>query len=101
MKFGLSDIQYEILKRFVIDPLKANKAQVYIFGSRARGQHHPFSDIDLLYVESPNQSIPLSEIAKMTEDVENSNLTIKVGLVNAASLAKSYRESVEQDKILL
>lgn len=101
MKFGLSDDQVKVFYDLVVEPLKKNKAQVFVFGSRARGQHHPFSDIDVLYVE--NESFPLSAevISQIKEAAEESKLTIKVDLVNRSSLAKSYVESVEKDLVQL
>lgn len=48
MKFSLSDSQFQILEQLLITPLKNKKVLVYIFGSRVRGNPHPFSDIDVL-----------------------------------------------------
>jgi len=101
MKFGLSDQQYSILDKLIIQPLKSKNAKVYVFGSRARGQPHPFSDIDLMYTEDINNPIDLGDISKIKEDIENSNLAIKVDLVKDTDLAKSYRKSVEQDLVLI
>lgn len=100
MNFGLSNDQFEILRTLVIQPLKAKHAEVYIFGSRARGKHHPFSDIDILF-KDVHQLISMSEISNIKESIENSKLAIKVDLVNAADLAESYRQSVDAEKILV
>ena len=94
MKFGLSDSQFKILLDLVIRPLQNQGAKVFIFGSRAKGNHHPFSDIDLLFQENPNQPIQPELVSKILEDIENSNLVIKVDLVNEQALAKSYRDTV-------
>ena len=101
MKFGLNQEQYKILYDLVIEPLHSSGAKVYVFGSRARGKHHSFSDIDLLYVEDPQKPIGLSKISEIKENIENSNLTIKVDLVCDSSLANSYKESVDRDKVLV
>ncbi len=94
MKFGLSDSQFKILLDLVIRPLQNQGAKVFIFGSRAKGNHHPFSDIDLLFQENPNQPIQPEFVSKIMDDIENSNLVIKVDLVNEQALAKSYRDTV-------
>lgn len=94
MNFGLSDSQFKILLDLVIRPLQNQGAKVFIFGSRAKGNHHPFSDIDLLFQENPNQPIQPEFVSKILEDIENSNLVIKVDLVNEKALAKSYRDTV-------
>ena len=101
MKFGLSDEQYSILNALLIQPLKAKKAQVYVFGSRARGKFHPFSDIDVLFIEEKDFSISASDISKIKTDLENSNLAIKVDLVRNQDLAQSYIASANKDKILI
>lgn len=101
MKFGLSDSQYEILLSLVIRPLQNLGAKVFIFGSRARGKNHLFSDIDLLFQESPSRAIASESISKILEDIENSNFAIKVDLVNEKHLATSYRDKVFSEKILI
>lgn len=99
MTFGLSDSQYSILDALVIQPLKAMHAEVFIFGSRAKGKHHPFSDIDILFIEDEKFPIARSEISKIKEAAENSPLAIKLDLVCDKDLASSYRQSVEAEKI--
>jgi predicted nucleotidyltransferase len=101
MKFGLSDSQFKILEDLLINPLKSKNAKLYIFGSRARGDNHPFSDIDVLFVEDQNNLIDLAYISNLSENLENSNLAIKVDLVNSKNLAATYLPSVEKDKILI
>jgi predicted nucleotidyltransferase len=101
MKFGLSESQYFILDKLVIQPLKSKNAILYVFGSRARRQEQPFSDIDLLIKENTGNPLSQAEISKIKDDIENSDLTIKVDLVRDADLAHSYRKSVEQEMILI
>lgn len=99
MKFGLADHQYLILENLVLRPLLNKNARVFVFGSRARGNNHPFSDIDILVKEDPQFPLGWIDIAKVREDIENSNLVIKVDLVLDQDLAESYRPSVEKDLI--
>jgi predicted nucleotidyltransferase len=99
MRFGLSDEQYEILKQKLLSPLQKQGVQIFVFGSRARGNHHPYSDIDLLYKENPAQPLETGFLAGLRDDIENSGLAIKVDLVCSTELAKSYRASVEKDLI--
>jgi len=101
MTFGLSDSDYQILTDYLISPLKASHAKVYIFGSRARGQYHQFSDIDILFEEDSRYPIPFEKISLIKDRLENSNITIKVDLVNWNNLAESYKPSVLKDRILI
>ncbi len=101
MKFGLSVAQFEILDRLVVQPLKNMNALVYVFGSRARGTNHPFSDIDIMYLEAAGRPISSEVLSKIKESVEDSSLTIRVDLVNLNELAKSYVENADREKILV
>lgn len=95
MSYGLTDDEFALLDRLALQPLISAGAKVYIFGSRARGQHRKFSDVDLL-VESTNDLTRL--IAAITEALEESNFPLKVDLVPSQDLASSYRESVWRDR---
>jgi predicted nucleotidyltransferase len=99
MRFGLTKTQFKILEELVLKPLLSQKVELFVFGSRARGDFHPFSDIDLLYREVPGHAIDESIISKIKEDIEESSFPIKVDLVNDANLADSYRTSVEKNMI--
>jgi predicted nucleotidyltransferase len=98
-RFGLTPKDYEILRDVVLLPLK-RLADVYLFGSRARGTQHPYSDIDLLYeLHGPETTATQRTISDIKEAAEESNLTVKVDLVNAKDLAESYRENVMRERI--
>ncbi len=96
MKFGLTQTQFEILDRTAIQPLKKAGGQVWIFGSRARGDHKTFSDIDLLF--SFPEKAPAGLLGLISEALEESRLPFKVDLVNESELADSYREGVLDER---
>jgi predicted nucleotidyltransferase len=97
MKFGLTDEEYAQLDRWVVSPLKKFGAQVWIFGSRARGDHKTFSDVDILYSLQP--SLRLADLGNIRETIEESNFPFKVDLVDENVLAESYREQVLRERI--
>jgi predicted nucleotidyltransferase len=97
MNFGLSQSQYKILENELIEPLSKLNASVYIFGSRARGDHHPFSDVDILVKST--ESIPSEVISAIKEALEESKLEVSVDIVEDSMLADSYRDKVESEKI--
>lgn len=99
MRFGMSTEQFEVLDQLVIRPLKAQGATVFIFGSRATGRHHPYSDVDLLYKADSN--LPSGFISSLKEKIEESSFPFAVDLVNSSELAQSYRQSVEGQLIEL
>ena len=73
--------------------------KAWIFGSFARGEETPTSDVDILVVLDHSQPIGL-KFYGMWNDLE-SILDRSVDLVTENSLADFARESVERDKILI
>ncbi|MGL4759575.1 MAG: nucleotidyltransferase family protein [Patescibacteria group bacterium] len=70
--------------------------EVYIFGSRARGDNDIRSDIDLA-LELDNDRI----FASILADIEESSILLKVDLVDIATVTnKTLLENIEKDKIL-
>ena len=100
MNFGLTKEQFDILTEQVIDPLKAHNLKVYIFGARATGTNHPYSDIDILFDGETNPEIE-KLVSKIRSKMEESNYPFKVDLVYFPHLAKSYVDSVVQSRILV
>lgn len=101
MMYGLTESEFKFLSDTVINPLKSLGARVYLFGSRASGNFKKFSDIDLLYVTSPDRAILPHEIYEIVSTVEDSNFAYKIDLVAANELAESYRTNIAKEKILL
>ncbi len=99
MRFGLSDDQWNILQKLVIEPLRSVDAEIYIFGSRALGTHHPHSDVDLLF--KTKSALPAGLISNILESIEESRFPFKLDLVNENELAASYRASVLASRIAL
>ncbi len=52
---------------------------VYLFGSRAKGNYRPGSDIDLAIM---NEGVSAKKLAKLKSDFEDSNLPYNVDLVD-------------------
>ncbi len=98
MKYGLTNTELAYLDKAVITPLKMLGATVYIFGSRARGDHRRFSDVDILVDSLADLS---STISSIIEEMEESNFPYKIDLVDDRSVADSYRSSIYRDRITL
>ncbi len=101
MIYGMTDKQYELLKELVINPLKENGAQVFIFGSRVKGAHHPHSDVDLLYKLEPHLQLKSGFLSQLKEAIEESRFPFTVDLVDENNLAESYRENVQATRVEL
>jgi len=69
----------EELKEFLREFFKDEKVEVYLFGSRARGDFSEFSDVDIAIYSEKDISDKLS---LLSEILEESNLPFKVDLVD-------------------
>ena len=67
------------LKDFLREFFKEKKPKIYIFGSRARGDHTKFSDIDLGFLSEEDISY---ELSLLREIIEDSYLPYKVDIVD-------------------
>jgi len=101
MKYGLTDAEWTLLQKLVIEPLQHIGCRVWIFGSRARGNHQAFSDIDLLFELPSGKNLPPGFLSDIHESIEESRLSYKVDLVKLSDLAASYRPNVDREKIPL
>jgi predicted nucleotidyltransferase len=97
VKYGLKDEHFQFLDENLIQPLKKRGLKVYIFGSRATGKHHPFSDIDILLAGDFNDQIDAS-ISLIKEQFEESSFPIKVDLVKEPDLARSFRDRIFKER---
>ena len=98
---GLTQAENELLEHLAIRPLKEMGCEVWVFGSRARGDHRKFSDIDLLFKLPVGQTLPHGFVSELHEALEESNLVYKVDLVEEKDLAESYRDGVFKNRVLL
>lgn len=91
MNYGLTPQEYELLSKLAVEPLKTAGAAVWIFGSRARGDHRPTSDIDLMYNLPSEKTMPKGLLYTIKTDLEESRISYTVDIVDEQSLAKSYK----------
>ena len=75
--------------------LKDNGAEVYCFGSRARGKGRPDSDLDLLIKAA--SEIPLHTMALLREIFEESSLPFKVDVTDYHRISESFQKKVMRE----
>jgi len=78
------------LKELVINFLKDREVKIILFGSRARGQGYPFSDVDIGIV--PSGELNDKELAILRERIEDSNIPYKVEVVNFSEVSKDFKK---------
>jgi predicted nucleotidyltransferase len=82
-----------ILERYL------SEYEIWAFGSRAKGTAKAYSDLDLAIVaQSP---LPLALLAEVRDAFAESDLTIKVDLVDLASAGAVFRKIVEGDRVVV
>lgn len=96
MMYGLAQKEYQFLLEKVIMPLTTKSCQVYLYGSRARGEHHKFSDVDLMVHEAEDHR---ALIGNIQEEIQSSNFPYKVDLVLFEDFAESYKENYFKDRV--
>jgi len=95
---GFTEKDWALIESLLITPLKEKKCQIFVFGSRARGDQAKFSDLDILL--RPTEDID-DLVGSIRDQLEESELPVKVDLVIERDLAESYRENVAKDLIEL
>lgn len=93
--FGLTAEELHYICNTVVAPVMAQGGVVYCYGSRARGDHHPFSDLDLMVEASSDLELLLAGIR---EQISNGNFPYKVDLVQLRDFADSYKPGYQRDK---
>lgn len=81
-----------------MNPLKNQGATVWVFGSRARGDHQEYSDLDLMV--SARDDIA-AHVSKIQEVLEQENFPFTVDIVESKNFAESYQDSFDRDKVQL
>ena len=73
--------------------------EVWAFGSRARRAAKPYSDLDLAIISDHPMSLSLS--AAIADDFAESDLPIKVDVVDWATTGEAFRRIIESDKVVV
>lgn len=74
------------------------KAKIILFGSRARGTHTQWSDIDLA-LDSGKQ-LPIENVDEIRRLFEASNLLYKVEVVDLYQVPQNMKEIIEKEGVI-
>lgn len=82
----------------IVAPLLARRdARLKLFGSRARGDARPASDIDLALVAK--QPIAATDMAVLREALDESQIPFRIDLVDYASAPSYLRAAIDREGI--
>lgn len=83
----------------VILRIHVSEYPVWAFGSRVKGTAKAYSDLDLAII-SP-QPLSLTTMAALKEAFDESNLPMRVDVVDWATTSESFRHIIEQNKVIV
>ena len=86
------------LKKVVIALLKNENVKIMLFGSRARGNNYPYSDVDIGILQSGG--LEEKKLTLLREVIENLNFPYKIEMVNLAEVSEVFKTEVQKDAIL-
>ena len=73
------------------------KAQIYLFGSRARKDNLPQSDIDIT-IDNENK-IDLLTLSNIKEEIEESTIPFTVDIVDLNNISEDLKKQILKDRI--
>ena len=88
----------ELLRDAVTEFLGDMPAKVVLFGSRARGEHRPASDVDIGIV--PRGKIDRRRLALLREKIDDLNIPYKVEIVDLSEASADLREQALKDCVV-
>jgi predicted nucleotidyltransferase len=85
------------LRRMVLDALGEHDAEVWLFGSCARGDVQQHSDIDIAIL--PRSDLPREFFSNLAEDIEGSSIPYHVDLVDLRRAVETLVDEVRREGV--
>ena len=98
MKFGLEKRHLD----FILQVLQKNipQAKFYIFGSRAKGNHKEYSDIDIA-VKLGKETLSADVLGKILIEFSDSTLPYEVDIVDLNAIDDKFKNLIKDSLIEL
>ncbi len=96
---GINAPHLELVKGILHQHLPQG-TRVWVFGSRARGQCKPYSDLDLA-IDLNGQPVSMKILSAISFDFEESDLPYKVDIIDWNTIDKSFQDNIRQDMEIL
>lgn len=95
-----ADKSFERYKKTVLDIIHKQlpNAEVYLFGSRARGDDRTGSDIDIAL--DAGCLIDQKSLFHISEDLENSTIPFFIDVVDLHNVAEDFKAFIQKDMVL-
>lgn len=101
MSASAKSIEAESIKRvrrLVLSHLSSEDVRIYFFGSRARGESQPGSDIDVGIL--PASELQCGSLATLREALEDLAVPYRVDIVNLAETTETFRKHALEEATL-
>ena len=86
------------LKDMVLEALKNQNVGVVLFGSRARGDNYPYSDVDIGII--PHGPFDKTSITMLREKIEESTIPYKVEIINLEEASDDFKKEILRDAVV-
>jgi predicted nucleotidyltransferase len=87
----------EELRRMVLDALGDHAAEVWLFGSCARGKIRNASDIDIGILA--HDRLPAGFFGKLEDEIEESDIPYHVDLVDLRSVDPAWLDAIRREGV--
>jgi predicted nucleotidyltransferase len=95
MTMAVSQKHIDIIKEILLKYLPKG-SQVWAFGSRVRGNAKKYSDLDLAIDYNGNE-LPLSVMAQISYDFEESDLPFKIDIVDWNTMSSQFKQNIQKE----
>lgn len=79
----------------------ARQAEVWAYGSRVSGNNHAASDLDLALRNPQDLNEEIAGLSRLKEAFSESNLPIRVDIVDWARIPESFRREIERAHVVV
>jgi predicted nucleotidyltransferase len=75
------------------------RCEVWAFGSRAKWTAKQYSDLDLAIISE--EPLPIAIMAELRDSFDESDMTIKVDVVDWATTSESFRKIIQSNRVVI
>lgn len=77
----------------------APECEVYAYGSRVRGTHREWSDLDLAFVPPGGANMPFGQRGDLKEAFGESDIVFRVDVTDYNGAATNFREIIDRRRV--
>lgn len=98
MKFGLEKRHLDFILQVLQKNIPQEDAKFYIFGSRAKGKHKEYSDIDIA-VKLEKETISADILGKILMEFSDSTLPYEVDVIDLNAIDDKFKNLINDSLV--